>query len=227
MRTARADVLARYIINFRVEPSTARSLLPVDWLEPQIVNGFAVMSFCPYVLDAVRVGGLPKMFGISSICSAYRLAVLDLSTPTPRPAAWVPARQTNARAVATLGPRSLRTSFERIRATITDEASTATTSIRMSHRNGDTHFLASVQPAVRPYGMLFEDTEAFANFFTAATTSWAPSSVTGSWMQLNLNAGDTCYSPLTVTEVGVGVGVGVGGPYRWSCAGLRDSQQTQ
>lgn len=234
LRRAKADVRSRYVINFRVEPSVARSLLPVDWLEPQIVNGFAVMSFCPYVLDAVRLAGIPKMFGVASVCSAYRLAVIDISGPAARPAAWVPGRQTTARSVAKLGPRSLRTNFDRITATITVGSSTATTSILMTQHNGDTMFRATVEPAVDPSGVLFEDTNAFATFFTAATTSWAPSSVAGSWMKLDLDAGNTRYSPLAITSVDapdvVGDAVvdsafiGVGGSYCWSCAGIRNSR---
>ena len=229
LRSAKADVRARYVVNFRVDPAVARSILPVSWLEPQVINGFAVLSFCPYVLEAVRLAVMPRALGIRSICSAYRLAVIDHSGTEPRAAVWVPARETDARTVANIGPGALRAGFERVAATITPDPSG--TSIDFSRRSGERYFRARLEPARQPEGVLFADTEAFRTFFTAAATSWAPSSVPGWLLQLDLDAGETGYSPLSATAVeasGLPEGatvdsafLGLGGTYCWSCVGLR------
>ena len=231
LRSAQADVRARYIVNFRVDPAVVRSLLPVRWLEPQVINGFAVLSFCPYLLEAVRLAVLPRALGIRSICSAYRLAVIDHSATEPRAAVWVPARETDARTVANIGPGALRAGFERVAAAITPDRSG--TSIDFSRLSGERYFRARLEPTLRPDGVLFGDTEAFRRFFAAATTSWAPSSVPGRMLQLDLDAGETVYSPLAVTAVeasGLPDGatidsafLGLGGTYCWSCVGLRHS----
>ena len=211
-------------------------MLPIDWLEPQIVNDFAVVSFCPYVLDAVRLTNVPRKLGITSICSAYHLARINHSGKTPRPAAWVPARQTDANIISKLGPRTLRTCFDRVHATITNDTTTDTTHITINHRTGEPHFRADLHAADKQCSVLFEQTETFAEFFTAATTSWAPGPINGSVMQLDLDAGATRYSPLSVTNLsapGAGRGatidsafIRIDGSYCWSCAGIRQQPAT-
>ena len=228
-RAAQADVRVRYVVNFRIDPDLARAMLPVPWLDPQIVRGHAVLSFCPYVLDAVRLSPLPRSLGVRAICSAYRLAVVDRSGSTPVAAAWVPARETNDRFVARLAPGSLRAGFERLVASVTDDPDgTRISFTRLDHRP---YFHARFNPADQPGGELFVDVAAFEGFFKAAATSWAPSTTEGSWVRLDLDAGETNYAPLAITDLDApglpgdavfdSAFVGRGGSYCWSCTDLR------
>jgi hypothetical protein len=226
LRTAKADVRARYIVNFRLDPAVAASVIPVDWLEPQIVDGAAVLSFCPYVLTKVRLGLSPRCFGVEAICSAYRLAVIDRSGGEARRAAWVTGRETDARTISALGPSTVHASFARVAATVVETA--GATTVDIAHLDGQPYFRATMRHSDRPSGTMFPDSAAFQSFFTAAATSWAPSADGRSWSQLDLDAGETKYSPLSISAIAApslpsgaepdSAFIGVGGSYRWSCA---------
>ena len=44
-RSVSAQMVERYIFNFRLAPQASAANLPVKWLEPQVINGWSVVSF--------------------------------------------------------------------------------------------------------------------------------------------------------------------------------------
>lgn len=45
-RSVKARMEERYIFNFRLPPDELAKKLPIPWIEPQVVNGCSVVSFC-------------------------------------------------------------------------------------------------------------------------------------------------------------------------------------
>ncbi|MFI6043949.1 DUF2071 domain-containing protein [Nocardia sp. NPDC051321] len=64
----------RLLINYRVEPEVAASLLPAP-LRPQVVGDWAVAGICLVRLGQVRPVGLPGAIGVRSENAAHRIAV--------------------------------------------------------------------------------------------------------------------------------------------------------
>ncbi len=77
-------------------PPVLRTLLPVEWLIPAEVNGWAIASFCMLHLRKITVAPLPTFVGMTSISSAPRYAVVDSTTHPPKPAVFVTERHTNS-----------------------------------------------------------------------------------------------------------------------------------
>ncbi|HEY8218260.1 MAG TPA: DUF2071 domain-containing protein [Acidimicrobiia bacterium] len=227
-RLVRAEVVTRYVFNFRMSPAEAAAMLPVPWLEPAIVDGSAILSFCPYVLRRLTVGRLPAWLGLDSICAAYRLAVVEDTPDGPRPAVWVPGRSSSSAIVAWGARRWIHTPrFDRI-------------SEPRSRRPG---VLEYVRPGAAPFRAVLGSEEhspgcgshAFAGerefgcFMDAGTSSLAPGRRAGELVRIDLDLRGTRWAALPVVEVvdelvpeGAAFEsafVGRGGTYTWWLAG--------
>ena len=173
-RTVRAEVVTRYVFNFRLHPEDAHAMLPVPWLEPAIVDGSAILSFCPYVLRRLTVGRVPPWLGLRAVCAAYRLAVVEHTTSGPRPAVWVPGRSASSTLVMRGSSWWLRTPrFEHI-------APRRCEPVRLLEyaRAGGAPFRAVLgsrdHPSVRASRAFTDDLD-FGCFMSAGTSSLAPS----------------------------------------------------
>jgi hypothetical protein len=213
--TVSAEVVTRFVFNFRVEPAVARALLP-DALEPEIVDGSAVYSYCPYVLgnlrvDRRRVGKRP-----TTICAAGRITATDRGGRV----AWVPARQTNSRSVALGAPFVIGTErFDVVRAAVR----TGPLGVVAIGR-GSTRFEAIVAVASAAASTLFSSTDDFVSFFTCES-ALSPGRAAPDFVRIDLDATGTRFMPLAVEgivamEAPAGAEfdsgfAGVGGQYRW------------
>ena len=86
----------RLLINYRVDPDVARSLLPEPFA-PKLYRGQAIAGICLIRLEAVRPAGLPAFIGVSSENAAHRLAVTwnDPITSEPKDGVYIPQRHTS------------------------------------------------------------------------------------------------------------------------------------
>src|SRR5690242_14777808 len=75
-----AHVDERLVFNFAVAPEAMARVLPCDWLEPQVVGGFAVASFCMLWLERVTPKGWPSALMPSQVSCAIRFGVVDKTT---------------------------------------------------------------------------------------------------------------------------------------------------
>jgi hypothetical protein len=64
----------RLLVNYRVDPDTAASLVP-PLMRPQLVGGWAVAGICLIRLGQVRPSWLPGWVGLRSESAAHRIAV--------------------------------------------------------------------------------------------------------------------------------------------------------
>ena len=87
--SVRAVLHERYVLNFRMPPERMKAFIPVPWLRPAEVEGFAMASFCLLDLRNITVAPLPALAGLSSLSCAPRYAVIDESVPGEPPAVFV------------------------------------------------------------------------------------------------------------------------------------------
>jgi hypothetical protein len=223
-RIVRAEVVTRYVFNFRLRPADAAAMLPVPWLEPDVVDGSAILSFCPYVLRRLTVGRVPAWMGLRAVCAAYRLAVVEETPAGPRPAVWVPGRSASSPLVTRGSRWWLHTPrFEHIA-----PRRGAAEGVLEYDRGGAAPFravLGSQRRGLVRSSRVFTDDRDFGCFMSSGTTSLAPSRHDGALVRIDLDARGTRWEELPVVDVVddlVPAGatfesafVGHGGSYAW------------
>jgi hypothetical protein len=85
----------RLLINYRVDPSVLRSLLPAPFC-PQLVGGYGLAGVCLIRFRGLRPGWWPAGLGFSSENAAHRIAVEWNDGGTTRTGVYVVRRQTNS-----------------------------------------------------------------------------------------------------------------------------------
>ena len=66
----RARLVERIIFNFAVEPEVAAGLIDAPWLEPELRDGKAILSFCVLDLEPASVGPLPAPRALRAVHAA-------------------------------------------------------------------------------------------------------------------------------------------------------------
>jgi hypothetical protein len=235
----RATLQERYLFNFRMPASVFERLVPVPWLQPQLINNYAVISFCTLQLHHITVAPLPTVAGLSSLSCAYRLAVLDASQPTPTPAVFVPARYTNNPFCAWFTHLGFSAPHPLVHATITKNNEQVALAIR--HPDNKSLFRATVQPTMVCHSALFDDARTFAQFIKQGVSSYGMSIRGSRLTKVDLHKTEAAFEPLTVVhwqdamldELGAqGVVLDsafrtAGGQYQWTYHGLTPVEQHQ
>jgi hypothetical protein len=72
--TLHGVIRRRILVNFRVDPSAVRRLLPVPF-RPKLLADAAVAGICLIRLEQIRPALLPRQVGLSSENAAHRIAV--------------------------------------------------------------------------------------------------------------------------------------------------------
>jgi len=195
-RIVKATLLERFIFNFRLRPEELAKHLPVDWLKPQVFNGWSVASFCILKLNQVTVWPIPRFLGMQTISCAYRCGVIDTSAAPQGPAVYVTDRNTDLSIIARLGPWLLADSFPMIRPTITDNGDSH--SIRITYL--DREELFSAEAKKRPSGQfvseVFPSLADFSAFIHGGIVSYAPSIYGDALTKIDLVKEDPAYEPL-------------------------------
>jgi len=199
-RSVAAHMVERYIFNFRIRPEELRKRLPAPWLEPQVFNGFSVVSFCILWLENLALPPVPAVGSFSTISCAYRIGVLDASEPTPVPSVYVVDRWADLPLIAKLSPLILQDTIPVIKASIAhDEASG--TRVQMSYTDGAALFEAAVKPRQAPGlgSLVFDEVADFAAFIRNGVASWAPALRPGQLTKVDLHKEEVDYQPLDPT----------------------------
>lgn len=196
--SVRAKLAERFIFNFRMPSQALQKYLPVKWLAPTEMSGFAIASFCMLDLRRITIAPLPTVVGLSSISCAPRYAVTDLSTGTPKSAVFVTERQTNSSFGAWFTRLGFSAPHRHVNATITREEEI----IRLSVKGSDQQniFSATVRPNKATSSEIF-DCESFKQFIAEGVSSYGLSRHEARLTKLDLHKEDTDYLPLEVLDM--------------------------
>ena len=94
----------RLLVNYRVEPAVAASLLPTP-LRPQIVNGWAVAGICLIRLGRLRPGWVPGWAGMRTENAAHRVAVEWDGMAGHQSGVYIPRRDSDSLVTVLAGGR--------------------------------------------------------------------------------------------------------------------------
>ncbi len=197
-RSVTSRMEERYIFNFRIKPEDLRKKLPVSWLEPQVINGWSVVSYCILWLKKLSVSPIPPILNFETISSAYRIGVIDKSGATPVPSVYVTDRWADLSLIARLAPWILLDAMPLIKAAIGHAESRTYT--QMSYLDGTHLFSAESVPAVAGLSSeLFETVDNFAEFIKDGVSSYSPSIYPDSYTKVDLHKDDVAYDALDAT----------------------------
>lgn len=235
-RVVSARLVERLIVNFRMTPDALRRRLPAEWLEPQVLNGWAVASFCVLDLDRVTLWPFPPVIPIRTVSCAYRCGAIDTSSGTEEPSVYITDRNTDRPIIARLGPIIFADTIPPVHAAIA--RSEGTIEVSVSHMDGQRLFSVDFHPASNPQQLeseLFESLDQFAEFIKGGVSSYTPSTRVDRLARVDLAKEDTVYGAMTaevdfnsLETLWQDAGLvfdsavrGTGGTYRWTYRGRR------
>ncbi len=198
-RSIQANMVERYIFNFRMKPTALEKHLPVAYLKPQIVNGWSMMSFCILNLEKITVPPIPSIFGFKTLSCAYRAGIIDHSKENPEPSVWITERNANLRMIQWLAPALIRDGVPRIHAAIGHDKKKNVVHTQFSFMDGQHYFSAEAKVAEDPHKLnseVFNNVDEFAQFIKAGVSSYTPSSRNNYLASVDLEKEDVKYEAL-------------------------------
>jgi hypothetical protein len=225
-----AHLAQRFILNFRMAPQQMNQFLPVDWLEPAQIDGYAIASFCLLDLRNINIAPLSSLTGLTSLSCAPRYAVIDSSSQPPQSAVFVTERYTNSAFGSWFTSLGFSAPHPHVEATI----ATGSNDTKLLVKSQGTELFAATVRAgsVKTDSVFTPDT--FREFIAQGVTSYGISIHDGRLTKVNLYKQDDRYEPLDVvscsgTAIDVWVAAGavldsafrtVNGKYEWEYLGL-------
>ncbi|HLM87106.1 MAG TPA: hypothetical protein VK272_13065 [Solirubrobacteraceae bacterium] len=238
-RTVHAELVERFIFNFRLAPEALAEKLPVPWIVPQVINGWSVMSFCILSLDHVVLGPLPGILGCRTLSCAHRFGVVDISGPKPEPAVYVLDRSSDRGIISGLGGLVFASTVSRAHVAIAG-GENDDLAIGVRDVNAEAMFSATVQrDGGREFESdVFDSLDGAASFIRSGVSSYAPSLSSNSLARVDLHKEDTVYQPVSAAVDFDCVGAAwrraglrfdsairtAGGRYRWTYRGRRPAE---
>jgi len=198
IHTVRAELVERYIFNYRMPIDAMAAILPVSWLQPQIVNGYAVASFCALDLRHIVPAPLCPVAGPSSISSAPRYAVINMSGDEPEPAVFLTRRFTNSRIGSWITACTCIAPHPHAPAVIRHGVG----AVEVSIKGTDSAFYgkACTDPAWSG-SALFGSVGEFASLIAVGKTSYGYCNRPHHLTHIDLKKTDGIYEPLSVSDV--------------------------
>jgi hypothetical protein len=232
-RRVDAQLLERFIFNFRFPPDAFASHLPVPWLRPQEFNGWSIVSFCILKLDNVIIWPLPGFLGKRTISCAYRGGVTDLSRGREEPSVYITDRNSDLPLIARLAPWLFADTIPMMRPSIVGEDGKAR--LQINYADGQRLFYAETQPALDWSSEAFETIDDFARFISLGISSYTPSIYGDCLARVDLKKDESAFKPLDATVDfswldGAWLDSSIefdsaaratGGEYKWTYRGLR------
>jgi len=232
-RSVHANLIERFIFNFRLRPDAFAQHLPVPWLQPQVFNGWCVASFCILRLNQVMVSPLPGFLGFETASCAYRCGIIDDSGASPEPSVYITDRNTDLPLIARLAPWLFSDTIPVVRPVITHADDTIT--FRVNYLDRQRLFFAEAKPAEQWKSQVFNSIDDFASFIHLGVSSYTPSIYGDALARVDLHKDDPAYEPLDAnidfswldgawSESNLEFDSAVrahGGRYKWTYRGLK------
>lgn len=227
-----ANLIERYVFNFRITPDALERKLPVKWLTPQLVNGYSIVSFCILRVRNLVLNPIPSIFGLDTICCAYRCGVIDMSGDRPDPSVYILGRNTNNSMIAKFAPSIFCSNMPKINTSIKHALNS--TDIDARHFDNTKIFTANVKKTKNLNSKLFATVDEFSWFIKNGVSSYTPSNKENQFVRIDLCKDDRGYEPLDAiimhndlnhtwldTEIVFDSAVkATGGLYKWTYKGL-------
>lgn len=232
-RSVTSRMEERYIFNFRLKPEALARQLPVRWIEPQVINGWSVVSFCILWLKKLSVAPIPPVLPFETLSCAYRIGVIDTSGREPEPSVYITDRWADLPMIARIAPFVLLDTIPLVKAALGHAGSE--THVQISYQDGTHLFSAELRPEHNGFrSEVFDSVDDFAAFIKNGVSSYAPSIYHGAYSKVDLDKEDASYEPLRaaieyseLNRIWVDAGMAfdsavraTGAKYKWTYRGL-------
>lgn len=191
--TIDAKLVERYIFNFRIRPDELKKHLPVPWLQPQVFNGWGIISFCILDIDKITIAPIPPIFNYQTTSCAYRAGVFDHSNGAAVPSVYITDRNSNLTLIAKLGPWLLADALPMVTPSIKHLGDQV--NIQVNYADGQKLFCASARLGEFK-SSLFSSLDDFKSFILAGVSSYTPSVYLGKMTRVDLHKSDTVYAAM-------------------------------
>ena len=189
----------RLLVNYRVEPAVAASLLPTP-LRPQIVNGWAVAGICLIRLGRLRPGWVPGWAGMRTENAAHRIAVEWDGPGGLLSGVYIPRRDTDSVATVLAGGRLFP--GEHHRASFDVQETARDLHVAFASTDGGARVSVDVRVAQRLQGSaLFAGTQAASDFFRRGSAGFSATRDSSRLDGLELSVGRWVVEPTEVRAV--------------------------
>ena len=164
-----STVERRLLINYRVDPAVAQTLLPAH-LRPQLVDGSAVAGICLIRLADVRPAWLAPRVGWGAENAAHRIAVEWDAPDGLRTGVYIPMRHTASRLAVLAGGRVFPGTHRQAR--ITSDESADRVAVTLDAPDARVRAVVATSPSLG--GTLFDTVDSASDFFRKDATGWSP-----------------------------------------------------
>jgi hypothetical protein len=165
-----ATIERRLLINYRLDPAVAESLLPPS-LRPQVVDGNAVAGICLLRLGALRPAWFAPTLGWGAENAAHRIAVEWDDAAGTHSGVYIPERHSASWLPVAVGGRLFPGVHKH--ATFTGTESAKRVAVTMT--TADTRVRAEVEISDRWTSSLFGTVADASAFFQNGSVGWSPS----------------------------------------------------
>jgi Uncharacterized conserved protein (COG2071) len=161
----------RLLVNYRVDPDVAASLLPAP-LRPQQVAGWAVGGICLIRLGRLRPSWVPAGFGLRSENAAHRIAVEWDGSDGRHAGVYIPRRDSESVLNVIAGGRLFPGQHHRARFDVRESAHDL--HVAFTSMDGTAHGSVDVRVAPRLHGSaLFADVQRASDFFRQGSAGFS------------------------------------------------------
>ncbi len=164
-----ATIERRLLINYRLDPGVARTLLPAS-LRPQLVDSSAVAGICLLRLGAFRPAWIRPEIGWGAENAAHRIAVEWDDADGVHSGVYVPQRHSGSWLPVVAGARAFPGIHHHARFDVTETADR----LRVAMRAPGVEVAADVAVSGTWSSTLFPTLADASDFFRAGAVGWSP-----------------------------------------------------
>jgi len=198
--TIRATIDRRLLINYRIEPDRAASILPRPF-RPLLVGGWAVGGICLIRLADIRPPGAPRALGLTTENAAHRIAV-EWTDDDGRlcEGVYIPRRDTSSRLNAFAGGRLFPGVHHHARFAVRETPDHF--ELDLTSDDGRTRVTVKADLAAHlPASSVFRSMEEASAFFAAGSLGYSATADPRKHQGLELRCHQWKVEPLAVAEV--------------------------
>ncbi len=192
-----ATIAQRVLVNYRVDPDVAGSLLP-DGIRPQLVGGSAVAGVCLIHLTAFRPAWFAPAIGHRSRNAAHRIAVEWDTAEGPQTGVYIPRRHSSSLLARLVGGRVFPGTH--IAARVDFRTTADDLEVRVEADDLRVRVAARQGPGIPFRSDLFETLEQSSAFFRKDAVGWSPTR-SGALEGLRLDTDAWKVEPIDVTAL--------------------------
>lgn len=184
----------RILLNYRIDPEVAQSVLPKEF-KPKLINGFAIGGICQLSLSDMRPKGLPVIVGTNSHNAAHRISVIS----SRGEGVYIPRRDTNSILNSLSGGRIFPGIHKKVDFILKNDGNSYTVQIKDKYNKIIMYINCSISEELDQMS-IFESVDEVSSFFKSGNIGWSPKKQNGEFDVIELKTVGWKMEPLKVND---------------------------